>query len=162
MTLTAIQEDYLEVIYHLSNKGETDGVRTSEVADRLSCRMPTVSRTVQKMVEMGLVNHESRGLIRLTELGRSTAEDIAHRHKDTVAFLTRILGLSDDQAEADACQIEHGLSPLAAQRLHEFLEYIKDLDEFERAIITKFARTASSKVIDFPHLLENKVAGWRG
>ena len=160
MTLTAIQEDYLEVIYHLSPHGE--GVRTTDIADRLGCRLPTVSRTVQKMAEMELVEHETRGLIRLTELGRSTAEDIAHRHKDTVAFLTRILGMSEDQAERDACQIEHGLSPLAAQRLHEFLEYVNELDEFERRIITKFARSASSTVTDFPHLLETKTAGWRG
>ena len=160
MMLTAIQEDYLEVIYHLSQDAE--GVRTSIVADRLGCRMPTVSRTVQKMVDMGLVNHKSRGLIRLTELGRSTAEDIAHRHKDTVSFLTQILGLTAEQAEADACQVEHGLSPFAAQRLHEFLEYVKGLGKLERAVITKFARTATSTITDFPHLLENKVAGWRG
>ncbi|MBD3297652.1 MAG: helix-turn-helix domain-containing protein [candidate division Zixibacteria bacterium] len=160
MTLTAIQEDYLEVIYHLGK--DSDGVRTSEVAARLGCRMPTVSRTVQKMVEMGLVHHKSRGLIRLTDLGMSTAENIAHRHKDIVTFLRQILGMTANQAEADACQIEHGLSPLAAQRLHEFLEYVKDLSEREQSVITKFARIAGSTITDFPHLLETKVAGWRG
>lgn len=160
MTLTAIQEDYLEVIYHLGK--DSNGVRTSEVADRLGCRMPTVSRTVQKMVEMGLVHHKSRGLIRLTDLGMSTAENIAHRHKDIVAFLRQILGMTSDQAEADACQIEHGLSPLAAQRLHDFLEYVATLGHDDRRVISEFARHASQSAIDFPHLKRSKSAGWRG
>ncbi|GAB4327132.1 MAG: hypothetical protein Kow0074_22260 [Candidatus Zixiibacteriota bacterium] len=160
MILTAIQEDYLEVIYHLGQ--DSDGVRTSDVADRLGCRMPTVSRTVQKMVDMGLVHHKSRGLIRLTKLGESTAENIAHRHRDTVKFLRQILGMTEAQAEADACQIEHGLSPLAAQRLHEFLEYVAMLSDDKRRIISEFARHASESAVDFPHLKHNKSAGWRG
>ena len=64
------------------------------------------SDLVQRMAEKGLVEHESRGLVSLTSEGRSTAENIAHRHSDTVVFLMQILGLTAEQAEADACQIE--------------------------------------------------------
>jgi DtxR family Mn-dependent transcriptional regulator len=163
MRLTAIQEDYLEVVYHLSGVDDgSGGVRATDIADRLGCRLPTVTRTIQKMVDAGFFEHEARGLVRLTGHGRSLAEDIAHRHIDTVAFLVKILGLTEDQAERDACQIEHGLSPLAAQRLHEFLEHVKDLDPAERRILTKFARTASLTATNFPHLIETRTAGWRG
>ena len=160
MILTAIQEDYLEVIHDLSS--EDDGVRTTDIAERLGCRLPTVSRTVHKMAGMGLVEHESRGLVILTDKGRSTAHDIAHRHSDTVAFLRKILGLPEEQAERDACKIEHGLSPLAAQRLHEFLVHFNQLDDRRRDTITEFARSASPTASDFLHLPNGKVAGWRG
>jgi DtxR family Mn-dependent transcriptional regulator len=159
MNLTAIQEDYLEVIHDLVS--ETPGVRTTDIAERLGCRLPTVTRTVQKMADLGLVKHKSRGLIHLTEQGRSTARDIAHRHSDTVAFLVKVLGLTEQQAQRDACMIEHGLSPLAAQRLHEFLEYFNELDKPRRAIITGFARNASATPEDFRYLPDGKTAGWR-
>ena len=160
MALTAIQEDYLETIYRLSR--DKAAVRTTDVAERLGCRLPTVTRTVRKIVQAGFVAHESRGLIGLTDLGNRAAENIAHRHADTLRFLSRILGLSTDQADACACQIEHGLSPLAAQRLHEFLEYIDALDDRRRAVITEFARQASATADDFPYLPIGKAAGWRG
>jgi DtxR family Mn-dependent transcriptional regulator len=160
MKLTAIQEDYLETIYKLAADGS--GARTTDIADRLGCKLPTVSRTVHKMAEMGLVEHESRGLVHLTERGRSTAIDLAHRHADTVIFLHRVLGLSKEEAERDACQIEHGLSPLAAQRLHEFLEYLAGLNDEKRHVIAEFARNASRTAVDFPNLVEIKSPGWRG
>lgn len=163
MNLTAIQEDYLEVVYHLSqDEASIDGARATDIADRLGCRLPTVTRTIQKMAELGVFEHESRGLVRLTESGRSIAENIAHRHDDTVTFLVRILGLTKEQAERDACQIEHGLSPLAAQRLHEFLEYVDGLDPVEQRVIGDFAREGSATARDFPHLIESRTAGWRG
>jgi len=159
MKLTVSQEDYLEVIHDLSPDGS--GVRTTDIAERLSCRLPTVTRTIRRMAELGLVEHESRGLISLTRKGQSAARELAHRHADSVAFLTDILGLTPQQAERDACQIEHGLSPLAAQRLHEFLEYFNQLDESKQTIITEFARHASKTPSDFRNLPSGKTAGWR-
>ena len=160
MSITPIQEDYLEAIYRLSL--DSAGVRTTDLADRLGCKLPTVTRTVRRMAQAGFVEHESRGLIRLTDAGRNAAENLTHRHADTVTFLTEILGMSAREAEVDACQVEHGLSPLAAQRLHEFLEYINTLTPSEREIITKFARGASLSTPDFAHLPAGRTAGWRG
>lgn len=160
MSITPIQEDYLEAIYRLSL--DSAGVRTTDLAERLACKLPTVTRTVRRMAEAGFVAHESRGLIRLTETGLRAAENLAHRHADTVTFLVDILGMTAKEAEIDACQVEHGLSPLAAQRLHEFLEYINKLTAKEREVITQFARHASISTPDFEYLPAGKTAGWRG
>lgn len=160
MPITPIQQDYLEVIYRLSL--DNAGVRTTDIAERLGCRLPTVTRTVRRMAEAGFIEHRARGLVRLSDLGRRTAENLTHRHADTVCFLVDILGMSPDDAERDACQIEHGLSPLAAQRLHEFLEYVQDLTPAQREPMVRFARTASTSIADFEHLPAGKTAGWRG
>lgn len=159
MRLTATQEDYLETIYWLGKSNP--GVRITDIAKRLGCRQPTVTRAVRKLVAMKLIKHESYGLVSLSRTGQSTAENIAHRHADIVTFLTTILKLSRKQAEEDACQIEHGFSPLAAQRLHEFLEYVDNLDMQDHKVINKFLRRVSSTTADFPHLLTVKSAGWR-
>lgn len=160
MRLTAVQEDYLETIYKLSELNR--GVRVTDIAEQLGCRLPTVTRTVHKLVAMNYIEHESRGLVSLSRKGKSMAENIAHRHADTLTFLTTILKLSNEQAEADACQIEHGLSPLAAQRLHEFLEFIDNLDEKDRKVINKFLRRVSTTTTEFSHLRTSKTSGWRG
>jgi DtxR family Mn-dependent transcriptional regulator len=160
MTLTPIQEDYLETIYRLS--ADSVGVRTTDIADRLGCRLPTVTRTVRKMVQAGYLEHESRGLVRLTPFGLRAAENLTHRHADTVRFLTTVLGLSSDDAEVDACQIEHGLSPAASQRLHEFLEYIATLSPSVREAIASFAQKTSLGISEFAHLPAARSAGWRG
>jgi DtxR family Mn-dependent transcriptional regulator len=158
--LTAIQEDYLEAIYHLE-KPDNGGVRTTDLAERLQCRLPTVTRTVRRMAMMGLVSHEARGLIHLTRSGARTAASIAHRHSDIVSFLTQILGLDKEQADSDACQMEHGLSPLAAERLHEFLEYIDQLSADQRRVFTLFGQQASARVREFSYLPDGKTVGWR-
>ncbi len=160
MTITPIQEDYLEIIYRLAL--DAGGVRTTDIAERLGCKLPTVTRTVRRMAAAGFVEHESRGLIRLTDAGRMAAENLAHRHADTVTFLVHVLGLTEKEAEIDACQVEHGLSPLAAQRLHEFLEYVNQLPPDRREMITRFARGASHSTPDFAHLPTGRTAGWRG
>lgn len=159
MRATPVQEDYLEVIYRLGAAG--GGARTTDIAFALGCRLPTVSRSVRKMAAMGLVRHETRGLIGLTGKGRATAENIAHRHADTVDFLVRVLGLTRRQAETDACKVEHGLSPLAAQRLHDFLEYVDRLEPSARKVIMGFARRASTTHTDFRFLSTGKGVGWR-
>jgi DtxR family Mn-dependent transcriptional regulator len=158
--LTATQEDYLEAIYRIT-RSERD-VHTSELAMRLGCKLPTVTRTVQKLVDLGFVSHESRGTIDLTRGGRAIAEHLVHRHEDLVRFLSDVLGLSEQQAEEDACKLEHGMSALASQRLHEWLIHLDGLSPEVTAGALEFAGRSDNRVPDFDRLPESKTLGWRG
>jgi len=159
--LSAAQQDYIEVIYRLEQElGDTD-VRISDIADRLGTRRPTVTRTVKKLTETGLVDHPTRGGVQLTATGRRIAGEIVHRHDDLVRFLVEILGLPDRVAQADAGQIEHGLSPASAQRLHEFLEFFDTLPDAERKPFERFLESVTGGKADFKHLPRNKTEGWR-
>ncbi len=53
-------------------------------------------------VEFGMGN-----MLKLTEKGKSKAEDIYNRHKLLTVFLQKITGLSEDQCEENACRVEH-------------------------------------------------------
>jgi len=80
---------------------------------------------------------------------------------DLVMFFTEILGISEENARSDACQVEHGVSKETAQRIHEFLEYYSSLDEKDRMFIEKFKTTVYVGKDDFNELPENKTDGWR-
>ncbi len=160
MALTSTHEDYIEIIWR-SEQERPGGVRVTDLARELGCRLPTVTRTVRALAREGLVEHESRGLVSLTTRGSRMAENIAHRHDDLVAFLELVLGLPRDKAETDACRMEHGLSPLAAERLHVFLDHIEDLPARTRKKLLDATQGGRRKPA-FLHLAEVKTPGWRG
>lgn len=151
---SAAQEDYLETIFALEQ--ERDEVLVSEIAERLGVQRPPATRAVQALRRMGYVEHEARRKVQLTELGRSVAEALTHRHSDLLYLLTEVLSVPSEVAEADTCQMEHGISPLTAQRLHEFLEHYNALDEQSKANLRAGNSTAA-----FHFLPDGKGAGWR-
>ena len=155
-TPSAAQEDYLETIFQLELENGPDEILVSEIASKLGVARPPATRAVQALQRMGFVEHEARREVRLTELGRRTAKALAHRHADLRFLLTDVLGVPPEQAEADTCQMEHGISPLTAQRLHEFLEHFSELDEE-----TKKRLSAARSDAEFRFLPESKGAGWR-
>ncbi len=100
MDLTSTQEDYIELVFRMTEDG-TEGVRVSDLAEQLGCRMPTVTRTVQYLTEKGYLKHPHRKLISLTEKGAVVAREVAHRHDDVVDFLDIVLGVPREEAEKD-------------------------------------------------------------
>ncbi len=162
MNLTATQEDYIEAVYRCEQERKNEGVRVTDLAEDLGCRLPTVTRTVHALVEKGFFHHEARGLIQLTEQGEAMAQELAHRHDDVVAFLEIILGLPKESAEGDACRLEHSLSKLAAERLHLFMNYVESLPASDRNRLRQAVRHGQGDQEIFPHLVEVKIPGWRG
>jgi len=116
-------EDYLEAIYELERTRHA--VRVKEIADSAGVSMPSASAAVQSLRERELITHEPYGAVALTEHGRRTAEFLMRRHLTLTAFLRDILGLDPDQAEAEACGIEHALSPLTLTRLLAFVDFVE-------------------------------------
>lgn len=161
MTLTATQEDYIESLFRRAKVGGK-GARVTDLAEDLGCRLPTVTRTVQVLVEKGYFHHEARGLVSLTERGEAIAHDLAHRHDDAVAFLELILGLDHESAVMDACRLEHSLSKTAAARLHIFMNYIEALPARERQQLRKAVKDGAATEDVFAHLVDVKTPGWRG
>lgn len=119
--LTPAQQDYLEACCLLEERGGGAPTRITDIAELLGTRLPTVTRSVARLRRMGLLAQQARGPVRLTEPGRAIARQLRHRHEDVRRLLTEVLGVSQRVADNEACVLEHGLSGLSAQRLHEFL-----------------------------------------
>lgn len=160
MILTAVQQDYIETIYKLSSELNDKKLRITDIAEALGTKLPTVTRTIKKLVEFGYVHHESHGGVLLTPDGTKIAEELAHLHNDLILFFTEVLGMTKKQAMIDACQAEHAFSSISAQKLHEFLIYYRNLPESEQEVISRF-KDIKNKKNAFKNLPTNQTSGWR-
>ncbi len=159
--LTIAQQDYLEIILRLEQDADGQQVRITDIATGLGTRLPTVTRTIQRLTALGLTEHPNRGGVSLTKTGRTIAAEITHRHEDLFDFFHQVLGLPQEIAEQDTCQIEHGLSEESAQRLHEFMDYFHGLDKASKKVFTKFHSSAGRSKGEFKNIPEIRTAGWR-
>ena len=76
-----------------------------------------------RLGERGLVNYEKYGGVTLTEEGKKIGEDVDNRHKLIKSFL-QMLGVPEDIADNDACEVEHSLHPETLERLQKFLDAV--------------------------------------
>ncbi|MBQ6314144.1 MAG: metal-dependent transcriptional regulator [Mogibacterium sp.] len=107
MKIQQSAEDYLEAMLMLEE--EHGYIRSIDIARHLGVTKPSVSYAVKRLKESGYINMEANGPITLAPPGRKIATRIYERHKALTAFL-EILGVDADQAEEDACKIEHVIS----------------------------------------------------
>ena len=107
MKIQQSAEDYLETMLILEEKNGY--IRSIDIARHLGVTKPSVSYAVKRLKESGYINMEANGPITLAPPGRRIATRIYERHKALTAFLEK-LGVSEEQAEEDACKIEHVIS----------------------------------------------------
>ena len=117
--LSAAMEDYLEAVAALMHPSK--GVRVKELAAYLQVTMPTVSQALKLLQRAGLITHERYGAVHLTTGGAKVAQDVQRRHQILYDFLSQVLKLDSDVADADACKMEHVVSRTTLNRLVEFV-----------------------------------------
>ena len=82
MSLTAAQQDYIEIVYKLSIDEPDRKLRITDIADQLGTKLPTVTRTVKRLTELGYLSHKSHGSVKLTTKGITVAKELVHLHND--------------------------------------------------------------------------------
>lgn len=117
-------EDYLESIYLLSET--LPAVHRIDVAKRLNVSGAAVNKAVNLLLENGFVYEEGKHVF-LTERGKAYAQRVYDRHCRLLEFFL-FLGVSEENAEADACKIEHVLSEESFEKLQAFLDSQKTLN----------------------------------
>lgn len=113
-------EDYVKVIYDLQERG-SGPVTISRVAERLAVSNSSVSGMLRKLGELGLVDHQRYGDVRLTPTGDKVALAVLRRHRLIELYLVEELGYSWDEVHDEAEQLEHSVSDELAQRIDDFL-----------------------------------------
>lgn len=117
MRLGESLEDYLETLLLLEASGH---IRCVDVARLMNVSKPSVNKAMNVLKEKGLVTQQVYGEIHLTEEGRALAKDIYKRHKIVKDFLMNVLGVSEENAEDDACHIEHVISQETFERMTNY------------------------------------------
>ena len=122
--LTPTMEDYLEAISRLV---ERDGsAHVKDIADATSVHMSTVTTALRNLAERGLVNYRPYQAATLTEKGRRLADRILDRHEAINDFLSEILLVDEEVAEANACRMEHVLDRQVVEHISLFGRFVKE------------------------------------
>jgi DtxR family Mn-dependent transcriptional regulator len=119
--VSPVVEEYLEAIYRLE---EQEGVaRTGDLVKELGVAFGTVTNTVKRLAEEGLVVHVPYRGVRLTEKGRRAALDVLRYHRLSERLLTDLLDVDWREVHEEACRLEHALSEQVAEAIEARLGY---------------------------------------
>ena len=107
--MTAVAQDYLKTIW-TTQEWSPERVSTKLLAERLGVSASTVSESVRRLADQGLVDHEKYGGVTLTEAGRAAALAMVRRHRLLETFLVSELGYGWDEVHDEAEVLEHAVS----------------------------------------------------
>ena len=116
MNIHESAEDYLERILMLRLKNGL--VRSIDIVRELDYSKPSVSVAMKRLRENGYIEMDADGFITLQPPGEEIATRIYARHQLLTEFLMQ-LGVSPENAAADACKIEHDISEESYERIKE-------------------------------------------
>ena len=116
MNIHESAEDYLERILMLRLKNGM--VRSLDIVRDLDYSKPSVSVAMKRLRENGYIEMDADGYISLLPPGEAIATRIYARHQVLTQFLVQ-LGVSPENAAADACKIEHDLSKESYEQIKE-------------------------------------------
>ena len=112
-------EMYLETILTLRNKNQY--VRSIDIANALNYSKPSVSRGMKILKEGNFITIDDKGYIEFTDEGYKLAQEVYNRHQALTQFLV-LIGVDKEQAENDACRIEHVISKETYYCIAEFVK----------------------------------------
>ena len=122
--LTASHEHYLRALWEV--RTQRGYARLTDVARELDIAPSTLSVGLKGLEQRGLVSHDDQRFLVLTPEGERVARQVHHRFAVMRVFLRNVLGISEGEAEAQACLLEHDVSGETAER---FLDLVKLLNE---------------------------------
>jgi DtxR family Mn-dependent transcriptional regulator len=115
-------EEYIETIFLLQQK--QGRARTNDIASVLALRPSSVTEMLQKLTAKGLVEYRPYYGATLNYEGEKLAKELMVRHKTLANFL-QIIGVDNETAETDACQIEHHVTSETMERLNKFVDFVQ-------------------------------------
>jgi DtxR family Mn-dependent transcriptional regulator len=120
----ATTQEYIEIIHELQKND--NAARVKDIARKRGVTRSSVSTALTILKKKKLIVHENYGQVELTRKGLRLGQELEAHHQTIKQFLTRILGVNPEQAEEDACKIEHYISELTIQRLIKFIHVVND------------------------------------
>ena len=118
-SLSKSDREALKAIYRMAKDG---GAHTGILAERLGLAPGTVTATVKRLADRGLVDHEPYHGVELTVAGRQLAIAAIRRHRIVERFLADMLGYAWNEADRLATNFEHELPQEVEDRLFVALD----------------------------------------
>lgn len=115
-------EEYLKTMYVL--KKQKGDIRVTDIASKMNCTKPSVNKAIRNLKANGLVNYEVYGEIELTDEGKSYAKKVLEAYDIVNVFLTEILEMPKEEAEAQAIKLKSVMSDNALNKLTKYIHKI--------------------------------------
>ena len=142
MKLTKCLEDYVEAIYQISQRKTV--AHANQIAEYLGVGKSSVSWALKQLSSKDLVSYAPYEVVTLTDKGRTVAQRVAGRHKNIKEFLVRVLGMTKEVAEANACRMEHVMDKDVMSRMRCFLQLLED-DSQARTAVQKLVKRCTEQ-----------------
>ncbi|WP_333473249.1 metal-dependent transcriptional regulator [Lolliginicoccus lacisalsi] len=120
--LSPAAEDYLKAIWSLCEWSD-ERVSAKMLAEKVGVSASTVSESIKKLSDQGLVDHARYGSIALTDAGKRAAISMVRRHRLIETFLVRELGYRWDEVHEEAEVLEHAVSDRLISRIDSKLGF---------------------------------------
>ncbi|MFT5123489.1 MAG: DtxR family Mn-dependent transcriptional regulator [Kiritimatiellia bacterium] len=148
-TLTHSAAHYLMTIKALL---EDHGyARVTDIAKRLNITRGSCSISLKPLKKRQLVIEDENRFLQLSDEGRRLAEMIEMNDDLLECLFKDVLGVSADQAEVDACKIEHLLSIESSVKLANFIKSWKE----NQAASTTLKKQMDAAQLTCNHDVEN-------
>lgn len=121
VSITAAMEDYLKVIFRLSEDGQR--ATTQAIAERMNVAAPSVTGMIKRLADLNLVEHERYRSVTLTATGTKAALEVVRHHRLLELYLAEALGYSWDEVHDEAERLEHTISEEFEDRIDAVLGY---------------------------------------
>src|SRR4051812_20417106 len=120
--VTPVAQDYLKLVWNAQEWSDAP-VTTTMLAERLGVGASTVSETVRRLTDQGLLTHAPYAAIELTDAGRALAVAMVRRHRLIETFLVEELGYGWDEVHDEAEVLEHAVSDELVSRMDRRLGF---------------------------------------
>lgn len=144
--LTHSAAHHLMAVHEL--RQEHGYARVSDIAKHLRITKGSVSTAMKHLRERGYVQEDHNKFLELTAKGLRVVWETESTRVVMQKFLSQALGMDDDDAEIDACKVEHLLSSEARSRLVGFLRYLFSEDEVSTKFLTAFREALKERDLE--------------
>lgn len=120
--LSAIQADYLEIIYEEFLENGT--ARGCSIAQAANVTRATVTATMRSLKALGYINYEPYGPITLTDKGKEEAESLREKRLAIEAFFKDVFGTDPAVARKLASANKHGAPEKMIRSLKRLTAFI--------------------------------------
>src|SRR5207245_4806516 len=120
LTLSKSERETLKAMYRLTKAGAD--AHTGDLAEALGVSPGTVTATVKRLADRGIVDHKPYKGVELTAAGRRAAVSAIRRHRIVERFLADMLGYAWNEADRLAGSFEHDLPQEVEDRLFMALD----------------------------------------
>ena len=125
--------------------------RVTDIAKRLNITRGSCSISLKPLKKRGLVIEDQNKFLSLSAEGKRLSMIVERNDELLETFFRDVLGVDPDQAEVDACKIEHLLSIESSVKLASFIELLKS----DNKVVKDFARSLGKRTSACTHDLKS-------